>query len=277
MTILVDQPVDEVQVDLNQNAEADNQNPGQESQQEQESAGVSIPEKFKGKTAEEIAEAYVNLESEVGRMRNDLGDYRSMTDRFLSLEEKRVADLEQQGQEVDEFKIDPTELLANPEEVLGRWQEHARTKDPVYAQMQQRLDQLEGKVVARSFEDAHPDANDITASKEFHEWVNSAPSRTRLANIAVQGKDTDALSDLLTEYKMGLSATDNTSTTPKVNNEVADAKKVSTESSSTGSAVDTGKRFSRRKLVDLKINNPEEYAARSQEILLAYAQKRVDD
>lgn len=268
MTILVDQPED-VQVDLNQTEEGKTQEP-----QEQATQEVAIPDKFKGKSTEEIAEAYVNLESELGRLRNDLGDYRSMTDRFLSLEEKRVADLEQQGQETS-FEIDPTELLANPEKVLSEWQEHARQSDPVYQELQSRLDRIEGRVVQSSFEEQHPDADTITASQEFHEWVQGSRLRTRAAQAAYETKDTEVLGDLLTEYKTGIQA--DTTQSPKQNSEVAAARQVSTESSSTGSAVDTGKRFSRRKLVDLKINNPEEYAARSQEILLAYAQKRVDD
>jgi len=268
MGILVDQPVD-VQVDLNQESEAENQKP----QEEQQNAR-SIPDKFKDKSAEEIAHAYQNLESELGRMRNELGDYRSMTDRFLSLEEKRVADLGN-AEQSSRFEIDPTELLSNPEEVLDRYYEHRRGADETYAQMQARLDRLEGQVTTNSIQERHPDAADVANSPQFQSWLQEKSYRTRIAQAAVQNQDVEALDDLLTEFKGGVQQSPSQDSNKQ--NELAAAKAAGTESSSTGTTVNTGKRFSRRKLVELKMRNPDEYAARSAEILRAYAEKRVDD
>jgi len=275
MTILVDH--EDVTVDLNQGVESDHKTPGE---QEVATPTSVVPDKFAGKSVEEVAAAYTNLESELGRMRNELGDYRTMTDRFLSIEEKRVADLGQE--QAEEFTIDPTDLLANPEKVLNEYYEHRSAADPHNRELQERLDRIEGQVGQSSIEARHADAVTITNDPEFQNWVGSNAFRNRIAAEAVQNRDVDALDYLLTEWKdRNPGAASNEATGDTVSqaqqNEVRRAQSVATESSSSGNTGNTGKRFSRRKLVELKIRNADEYAARSDEILQAYAQGRVDD
>lgn len=271
MTILVDSTEDEVTVDLNQTAE-----PQAPAPQNEEPQAPEVPDKFKGKSAEEIASAYTNLESELGRLRNELGDYRNMTDRFLSIEEKRVADLEQAGEQT-EFKVDPTELLADPEKVLRDNYQHMKQLDPEYNELKSRLDRIEGHVSQSALQQSHADAVDITNSPEFHSWLGDNPYRAQIAQAAVANQDVAALDYLLTEFKgqSGRSASEGSA--QQSVSETQQAAAVSMESSSSGNPAGTQKRFSRRKLVQLKIQNPEEYAAMGQEILSAYAEGRVDD
>jgi hypothetical protein len=234
-----------------------------------------MPEKLKGKTAEEIAQIYVAEQSYVGEVKAQLGDYRSMTDRFLSLEEKRVGDLETAGQ--DDLTIDPTELLANPVQVLDDYYEKRRGNDPSVNALQQRLDALEGQVGQSSIEQKHPDAITTAQSPEFQSWVNGNSFRGRIAQQAIANKDVDALDYLLSEFK-GTQTPAASEEDPASSTEVQRARSVVTESASSGNAsVKSDKRFSRRKLVHLKMTNPDEYSARADEILMAYAQGRVDD
>jgi hypothetical protein len=270
MTILVD-TLDEEPIDLNQGVKST-----QEPQDKQATDKVdTIPEKFKGKTAEEIAASYTALESEIGRMRNELGDYRSMTDRFLSLEEKRVADLGKAGAE--DFEIDPTDLLANPEKVLDEYYEHRRGSDPAYTELQSRLDRLEGTLGQSTLQQHHADAVEITSDPKFQTWLGANPYRANIAQQAIQNQDASALDYLLTEWKER-QGTQSPAESTQQPSETEAARSVATESSSSGNASETTQeRFSRRKLVQLKMRNPEEYSAMSERILLAYAQGRVDD
>jgi hypothetical protein len=275
MSILVD-TVEEELNDLNQGVES-TPTPAKEEPivSTKELDDFTVPDKFKGKTAEEIARSYVELEKYQGQLNNQLGDYRSMTDRFLSLEEKRVADLE--TAEPTEDEIDPTELLANPGKVLNDYYEKRRENDPAYNQLQERLDRIEGQVGTSVIQQKHQDAVEIANSPEFNEWLGANNFRARIAQDAAANQDVEALDYLLTEYKQDNGVTEAPQSTQK-ESEVKRAKSVVTESTSSGNAsVKTDKRFSRRKLVNLKMHNPDEYAARSEEILLAYAQGRVDD
>lgn len=279
MTILID-PAEEITVDLNQGVESDPATPVKGVTADpivstKELDDFTVPDKFKGKTAEEIARSYVELEKHQGNLNNQLGDYRSMTDRFLSLEEKRVADLESAGAE--KFEIDATDLLANPEKVMDEYFEHRRAQDPAYTELQTRLDRIEGQVGQTSIQGRHADAAEVTNDPAFQAWVGAHPVRAGIAQSAVANKDLDQLDYLLTEWKERQPAAAPTATSQQ--DEISAAQRVATESvsASGNTSANSDKRFSRRKLVQLKMHNPDEYSAMSDEILLAYAQKRVDD
>jgi hypothetical protein len=77
----------------------------------------ALPEKLRGKSLEDIANMYVNLESTYGRMANDLGQQRKLTDRLLDL--KRVEDLGKQQPKAVE--VSTSEFLEKPTETLEKF------------------------------------------------------------------------------------------------------------------------------------------------------------
>ena len=270
MSLLVDPVVDNGNKDPNPAVESKEKKPE-----------FDIPEKFKGKSAEEIARSYVELEKDSGRLRNELGDYRSLTDRLLKLEEKRATDLEGAGAKPkDEYELDPAEFLSNPRETLARWYEHQKKQDPEYQGLQERLNRVEGHIGAQTLTSKHADANELTSDPDFLAFVQAHPVRLSIAQRAVQQQDVDSLDYLLTEYKERKGAL-RKEPEPKEDSEINAARRVATEKASSGSSTNArpggDKVFSRRKLIQLKINNPEEYAAMQDDILLAYAQGRVVD
>jgi hypothetical protein len=237
--------------------------------------GFDMPDKFKGKSAEEIAQAYVNAEKRLGEVNNQLGEYRSMTDRLLDLEEKRVSDLEKGGaKEIEEFDIDPTELLANPKEVMDRYYEQRRSQDTGYTELQQRLDRIESQTIEQQFVEKHPDAQERFNDPVFVEWVQANPYRANMAAQAVNAQDYNGLDYLLTDYKERTGAAP---ANDRKAQEIQQAAQVATESQSSGGSTNSGKVYSRRKIVELKINNPEEYRTRASEFTKAYAEGRVTD
>jgi hypothetical protein len=238
-----------------------------------------MPEKFSGKSAEEIAQAYVNAEKRLGEVNNQLGEYRSMTDRLLELEEKRTADLEKGGAtEIEEFDIDPSELLANPKEVMDRYYEQRLAQDSNYSSLQERLDRIENQSVEKKFAEKHPEATDLFNDPEFVGWVKNNPYRSNLAQQAIQANDYDGLDYLLTDYKDRSTTNNAAPADDRKARELQNAARVATESSSSGnSSRSNGKVYSRRKIVELKINNPEEYRMRAAEFTRAYADGRVTD
>lgn len=228
-----------------------------------------LPPKLKGKTPQEIAAMYVNLESAYGRMANDLGTQRKMTDRLLDL--KRDTDLNNNGQPA-KVEIKSSELLENPTEALERFSQ-ARE-----AQSNSRLADMERRLAAQAFVAAHPDYQAYENNAEFTQWITSAPSRARVAAAAANG-DWSAAADLLTEFKSSRKAVEE----DEVADDEADArkaaKKASLESGSQGTAgaKKGGKVYKRADLMRLRAEKPDVWADEEfqAEIIRAYNEGRV--
>lgn len=271
--ILVDLP--EEGNDVNNQIEKELDEIATEAPQVEDKPDFAMPDKFQGKSAEEIAKSYMELESYKGELTNQLGDYRTMTDRLLDLEEKRSTDLEKGGAE--EFEIDPTDLLANPKEVMDRYYEQRKAEDSAYTELQARLDRIEGDTREQQFSAKHTDAGVITNDPRFLEWIQANPVRQNIAATAVQNQDYDSLDYLLSDWKERSPAQAETQTSNRKANELKAAAQVTTESSSSGTPAKSGKVYSRRKMIELKLNDPDEYRLRAAEFTAAYTEGRVTD
>lgn len=229
--------------------------------------------KFEGKSVEEILESYNNLQSAYGRMANDLGTQRKLTDRLLDL--KRDEDLMQNTPEKKEEplpEISSSELLDNPTSALDRVM--AAREARIRQEYDQRLSQFEQQLRTDKFVAKHPDYLELGQSEEFRAWATGDPIRNQVAQRAAQG-DFDAADALLTEYKK--SNRRDSSGNNLRDNDMEEARRVGMESSNTAGAANTGKVYRRADLIDLKINKPHIYSdpAFQAEILKAYSEGRV--
>jgi hypothetical protein len=220
---------------------------------------------------------YANLESAHGRMANDLGTQRKLTDRLLDL--KRDTDL--QSNSPHKVEIKSSELLENPTEALERF---SQARD---AQSQARLDEMESRLAAQTFVTQHPDYRDYENNAEFTAWIQSSPIRLRAASAAT--RDWSLAADLLTEFKAAraatkLSADDDETATEEQDDDVekqarSGAKKASLESGSQGSSGTrkSGKVYRRADLMRLKAERRDVWEDEDfqNEILRAYAEGRV--
>jgi hypothetical protein len=257
-------------------AEGKNDEPSKGSQQEIDAAeAAALPAKLKGKSLAEIAEIYSNLESAYGRMANDLGTQRKLTDRLLDL--KRTDDLsrEQPAKPV----VDRSKLLEDPTAELDRF---LTTREATReSETSQRLAQMEASLAQAQFSAKHPDYAAIASAPEFAEWVRGSAFRTRVATAAYQG-DWSAADELLSEFKARKAA-------PAASEKPADkadesgveaARKAALETaggSSGGKQDGGGKVYRRSDLMALRVNKPDVYYNDDfqSEILRAYAEGRV--
>ena len=225
--------------------------------------------KFAGKTVEDILDSYKNLESAYGKMANDLGTQRKLTDRLLDL--KRDEDLKSNAPEP--IKLDSAELLDNPTEALDRYT--AAREARIRKEYDERLSGFETQLQADRFMRKHPDFMTLGQSEEFRNWAQNNPIRSRVAQQAAAG-DWDAADALLSEYKE-VQKTVQPEKAPTADLEAA--KKVALESSAQGGAegASRGKVYRRADLIDLKIRKPHIYQdpAFQAEILKAYSEGRV--
>lgn len=238
-----------------------------------------IEEKFWTGDAEASAkkqhDAYISLQSAHGRMANDLGTQRKLTDRILNLEEKRTNDLEQNTP--DPITISGADLLDKPTETLERFLDSrdntAQDANSV------RLDALEAGLAQERFVMRHTDFNEVANSPEFNDWVGKTAYRLNLASAAQQG-NWQAATALLDEFKAGRPAT---TADPIVDDKAADAlteeaRAAALESTSSSSdPAKGGKIYSRAALMELRLKKPATYAdeAFQAEIMQAYREGRV--
>ena len=251
---------------------------------------ADIPEKFRGKSAKDIAEAYQNLERQLGRMANDLGQQRALTDRILQLDQKRMADLRANTppEEPQAPKVTTDDILSRPQEVLEKVTD-ARTRSAVKP-LTDRLAQLEAALAQARFETKHPDYVDIANDPAFAQWVQGSPMRTRIATLANQG-NWQAADDLFTEFKQyrrEVAKQPSNPTTSRSNGNstesaMKDVRRSTLESRGAATEsvdeVSKGERFSRAKLMRMRIERPEEYFddAFQARVLAAYNEGRVTD
>lgn len=252
-------------VDPNENA---NQ-PKQTAQDEPKAP--DLPEKLQGKSIEEIAEMYTNLESERGRIANELGEVRGYADRLLKIEENRQ--VEQPAVKEEEVVIDPTELLADPTTTISKYFEQREAK--LREEYDQKMAALEGAVGATSLSVQHNDAQAVLNSPEFIEYCKSDPFRLRAAQMGAAG-DQQALVELLNSYK----ANQGEAYTGDVEGQApAKAKQAPVfEGSATGDAPATGGPIIKRTdIIKKKLEDPEGYLdpAYQAEIQQAYLDGRV--
>src|SRR6266403_1281764 len=108
-----------------------------------------IPVKLRGKSLTEIADMYRNLEAAHGRMANDLGAQRQLSDRLLEL--KRSDDLGQNTppKKPEKVSVTAADLLEKPTEALERFADSREAA--VVAQVIDRLNRVEAALVQREF------------------------------------------------------------------------------------------------------------------------------
>lgn len=268
--------LDKLRKDL---AEATTQ-PSKEATKEQVAKEESeLPEKYRGKTAAEIAEMHRNAESELGRRSNELGQYKKLTDELLDL--KRREDLAKGGAEEDETEeplpaISSSDLLEDPTSAIAKLLE-ARDKSNEKKSQRQRQEELRAQTEAK-FLEQHPDAETIVQDPAFVEWVQKSPARALLGYQAAQGDLTSGAA-LLAEYKARQTSDAANEEAPKDDN-LEKARKATTESAKVSQTPDSssgGKKYRRLDLIRLKLEDPEAYGDENfqREIMQAYAEGRV--
>jgi len=223
-----------------------------------------MPEKFQGKTAEEIAASYVELQSEYGRRNNEVGSLRKLTDQLLELK------TDETKTEQETHKVTADSLLENPGDVINT----AVESNPRLKAIEDKLIKDDRVVELSKFEDKHPEWKTTLATKEFQSWVMGSQLRQRLLIEADQNYDYVTGSELFDMYDLAKGNAVKKATKERNNKARSNAKQAVTE---TGSANEpAGKpKFKRTELIQLKLTNPRKYESMLPEIMAAYADKRV--
>lgn len=219
-----------------------------------------IPEKYSGKSLEEIIKMHQEAEKLIGRQAQEVGEVRKLADELIKqkLEDKTPA---KPDTEIDFFEDPKTAVLKAVEshpDVLAAKEAALQFKK---MQTQQMLQQK------------HPDFTEVVSDGEFQEWVKASPIRLNMFAIADSQFDFNAADELLSTYKQirGAKAKQTTEAGQKVLKQ--NLKAASVDVGGTGES--SAKVYRRADLIRLKMTDPDRYELLQPEIMKAYAEGRV--
>lgn len=220
----------------------------------------NIPEKYRGKSVEEIVRMHQEAEKLIDRQGREVGEVRKLADELLKSQLQKSKPEPEPPKEVDFFE--------NPQEAIRRAVE---TNPEVLAAkqfaIQARQEQAKQQLAAK-----HPDFADLVRDAEFAGWVQSSPVRMRLLQEA-NAYDVNAADELFSTFKqLRVMKQQQTSEVEKTARNAA-IKQAAVDTGGTG---ESGKKVYRRAdLIRLKMRDPSKYESMSDEIMTAYAEGRV--
>ena len=230
----------------------------------QEEPQQDIPEKYRGKSMEEIVKMHQEAEKLLGKQSSEVGQLRGVVDEYIQ------AQLSNQQAPVQQQEEDDVDFFVDPEKAVARAIEnHPKIKEAeAYTAQNKRqtaLSQLQSK---------HPEMQEILNDNSFAEWVKGSKIRTQLFVQADQAYDYDAADELFSIWKERAGVAKQTVAVEK------QARKQQLKSANTGNARGTGegsrkKVYRRADIIKLMKTDPERYSALSEEIFQAYAEGRV--
>ena len=166
----------------------------------------AMPDKFKGKSAEDVARSYVELEGTLRRQSQEVGTLRGLVEDVLEL--KRTEDLRNNGGQTGPAEISSDDVLTDPRNAIST------VAGEQVAPVNDRVDGIEVKLAMRDFRDRHPTFQTDPQDPRFQEFVAASPYRQSLSakvlETANQGNPDFAAAEELwsawDEHKAGLEA-----------------------------------------------------------------------
>lgn len=225
-----------------------------------------LPEKYRGKSAKEIARMHMEAEKMMGKHSSEVGELRSVVDSFIKTQlatNKPSAPT----QEVEE--VDDVDFYTNPKEAVRK----ALDSHPAVRQAQQAATKLAQQEALATITSRHPDAIEVANDAEFIEWVKASKIRTQLYTNA-NNYDTDSALELLDTWKERKGMVAQTKQVMETDRK-AQMKAASTGNVTGSSEVASKKIYRRADIVKLMQNDPDRYATLYSEIAKAYSEGRV--
>ena len=231
---------------------------------------LTVPEKYAGKSLEEVIEMHQNVEKALSRQGQELGSQRKLIQDLMS-EQTQASQVEttepaeQPTSFEDQFYEDPAKAVTSIIE------NHPEIKKAAEANMKATQQANMAKVEA-----AHPDFMDVVQDEKFQQWVGDSEIRKDLFRTANNNYDFNAANELLSTWKQlsMIAKTEEVKQEQKKSREKA-MKQTTSESSSANASVGGKKVYRRVDLINLQTTDPTRYAQMGDEITQAYAEGRV--
>ena len=221
-----------------------------------------VPDKYRGKSLEDIVTMHQEAEKLIGRQAQEVGEVRRLADELLKqqLSSKTVQP------PVVENEVD---FFEDPQSAIRK----AVTNHPDVLAAKQASQQLRQIQTQAMLNKKHPDFADVVRDGEFIEWVKASPMRLNIYAMADANYDFNAADELITTFKQ--IRTSKTQQTTDAGNAVR-KQNLSAASVDVGGTGESSKKVYRRAdLIRLRMTDPNRYEALEPEIRAAYNEGRV--
>lgn len=225
-----------------------------------------MPEKFVGKSVEDVVKSYQNLEQDHGRKSNEIGELRKLTDDILRQKVEPVKD--DSTSQSNEVGFD--ELIEDPQAAIDK----VLSTNPRLAALEANIQTSAQATAHNAILKRHSDADTVVASPEFQQWLMENPGRQRTFADASNNLDIDMADSMLDIYKSGREAKTNEAVETRDTNAKESLKKATNEKGNKNSG---GRKpiYKRKELIHMKVHDPQRWESMSDDIRQAYADGRV--
>jgi len=224
----------------------------------------SLPDKYQGKSLEEVVQMHQEAEKLLGRQSSEVGELRKVVDDYISTQTQQAP--QQQHVEPE----DDIDYFTDPQAAVNR----AIENHPKIREAEQYTEQYKKQSSLATLQAKHPDMQTILGDPKFAEWIKASKIRTQLFVAADQQYDSDSADELFTLWKERKVVAQQTADVEK------QARKQTLKAASTGNARGSSqgtrkKVYRRADIIKLMRTDPDRYTALADEIMAAYAEGRV--
>ena len=217
-----------------------------------------LPEKYRGKTAEEIAEMHINAEKRLGQLQNEVGSLRGLVTDLSSIQRKP-----QEPETTEQVEVSRDEFLDNPTEAMNKVLSHELGKRDKLSEQEAAERQLALEVNALQ---TQWDVDSIVSTEEFHKFASRTPSRQQDLMVAAQGEGLEqvrAARRLLEDYDDFVSEQKARESSEKKESPVETAKRVATERGGANAPISGKPKIYESDVIDLINSDPMKYRSPS--------------
>ena len=234
-----------------------------EEEPEPESTEDDVPDKYRGKSVKDVVRMHQEAERAIGKQGSEVGELRRIVDDFVKAQ---TVTQKQQAPEVEE----EVDFFTDPDKAIDR----AIARHPKVQQAEQLSAQMKKAEALANLKSMHHDFTEVVNDGSFSEWVNKSKVRQELFSRADRSYDFDAANELLSTWKERTQVVAQSNAVEKVQ------RKQAVKSASTGSSKGSGetaskKTYRRADIIELMRTNPDRYQELAEEIMQAYAERRV--
>lgn len=242
-----------------------------------EKAKNELPEKYKGKSVDDIVRMHQEAEQLIGRQGAELGEHRKIIDQFIrkTLETPVQAAPEKTAPDKKDSQVD---FFADPQKAIAEAvASHPDVQAAKASTETQRRERDKSKLLEK-----HGDFFDVVGTEAFQKWVLGSPVRTKMYADADRMFDYTVADELVSTFK----ALNPPAKKPE-NEGSAGGEKQAEAEASRGATLPRGtvptetpaggekKIYKRVDLIRLHRTDPKRYAELQPEIMAAYAENRV--
>lgn len=224
-----------------------------------------VPEKYNGKSLEDVVRMHQEAEKLLGRQSSEVGDLRNVVDSYINtqLNDQKPSQATETDEDID--------FYSDPEKAMSR----AIDNHPSVRAAEQSTRAYQQQTSMARLKEGHPDIQEIVTDPKFAEWIHASNIRKKMFVAADQHFDVEAANELFSLWKDRSGAIKQTIQAEK------DGRQKAVKDGSTGytrgnpDSTTSKKIYRRADIIKLMKTDPERYLALSDDIQKAYAEKRV--